>query len=107
MLAHRFSLLHGVQGGECGGWKRLAIRAEQTNVVGSEKVQHRLTDVSGGSPEGGCLADADAIRGMVCGGLCGPGSQPPIWVETEFDRLLIGTPDPETVLSHLKPLARD
>ncbi len=26
---------------------------------------------------------------------------------TEFDRLLIGTPDPETMLSHLKPLARD
>ncbi len=53
MVAHRFSLVYGAQGGECGGSKRLAIRAEQTNVVGGEKVQHRLTGVPCGSPDGG------------------------------------------------------
>src|SRR6266581_161635 len=36
------------------GWsKRLAIRAVQANVVGGEKVQHRLTGVPGSSPDGG------------------------------------------------------
>ena len=45
--------------------------------------------------------------GWCAGDYVALGANPRFWVEPEFDHLLIGTPDPETVLSHLKPLARD
>src|SRR5258708_38786266 len=52
VLEHRLALVQSTQGGECGGWKRLPIRVEQMNVVGGEKVLHRLTGGPLASPEG-------------------------------------------------------